>query len=123
MQAIVNEASVLNGPAAQPPEGLETFLGGVGMPFSEALAQCSPAEDILAGLCAAAGIPLSYEAMEQVWPFVRERVKAPCGCKIVYPSFLMTLCHLYDSEDWPLSNLVKWSARMEQRLSYKELRL
>ena len=90
--------------------------------FSEALAQCKAEEDILSSLCASAGLPHGYLAVEKAWPWTRQRVEIPCGCEIVYPSALMILCHLYDRHvldlaEWSMAELVEWGTRMENELS------
>jgi len=89
--------------------------------FSEVLAQCKPEGDILAGLCAASGLPHGYLALEKAWPWVTKQVEVPCGCEIVYPSALMTLCHLYDRHvldlaEWSMAELVEWGTRMQSEL-------
>jgi len=89
--------------------------------FSEALAQCKAEEDILSSLCASAGLPHGYLAVEKAWPWTRQRVEVPCGCDIVYPSALMVLCHLYDRHvldlaEWSMAELVEWGTRMQSEL-------
>jgi hypothetical protein len=89
--------------------------------FSEALAKCQLQYDIVAGICEVAGLPASYVAMETTWPWLKKHVDVPCGCGIVHPSVLVTLCHLYDRhvtdmKDWSLSELVEWTTRKQAQM-------
>ena len=92
------------------------------MGFNEVLAQCKPEGDIVASLCAASGLPHGYLALEKAWPWITKRIKVPCGCALVYPSALMTLCHLYDRHvldlaEWSMPELVEWTTRMQSEMA------
>jgi hypothetical protein len=87
--------------------------------FSEALAKCQVHQDVVAGTCEAVGAPASYVTIEAIWPWLKKRVTVPCGCHIVHPSVLVTLCHIFDRhvtdlKDWSLSELVEWAARKQE---------
>jgi hypothetical protein len=89
--------------------------------FSEALAKCQAEQEIVAGICEVAGVPASYVTIEATWPWLKNRVEVPCGCRIVHPSVLVTLCHLYDRhvtdlKDWSSSELVEWATRKQALL-------
>jgi hypothetical protein len=89
--------------------------------FSEALAKCRLHQDIIAGLCEVAGQPSSYLTIETIWPWLKKRIAVPCGCRIVHPSVLLTLCHLYDRhvtdlKDWSPSELVEWTTRTQAQM-------
>src|SRR5579859_4487877 len=53
--------------------------------FSEALAKCQVHQDVVAGICEVVGAPASYVTLEAIWPWLKKRVAAPCGCHIVHP--------------------------------------
>lgn len=89
--------------------------------FSEALAKCKPEDDIVAGICEASRLPVGCVAIEKNWPWLKKRVEVPCGCGIVHPSVLITLCHLHDRHvmdlhDWSLSELVEWATRKQAQM-------
>ena|ERR1051326_4154373 len=89
--------------------------------FYQALAHCHPGPDILANLCLAAGLPVSFLALERRWPWLNRRVSVPCRCPILHPSVLITLCHLYDRHlldraDWSLARVLRWANRIQQQM-------
>ncbi len=89
--------------------------------FSEALAKCQIHQDVVAGICEVVGAPASYVTLEAIWPWLKKRVAVPCGCHIVHPSVLITLCHIFDRhitdlKDWSLPELVEWATRKQAQV-------
>ena len=88
------------------------------MHFSEALATCPEAGDIVSSLCKASSVAVGYLALERAWPWLKQVVEVPCGCSIIHPSALMVLCHLFDRhvidlKDWSMPQLVEWGTRTQ----------
>jgi len=86
--------------------------------FSQALAGCLHATDIIFSLCKASRLPVGYLALERAWPWLKQVVEVPCGCSIIHPSALMVLCHLFDRhvidlKDWSMPQLVEWGTRTQ----------
>jgi len=86
--------------------------------FGEVLASCRGRDDIVAALCQLIGEKPSYLAIQTAWPWLEKRVKSPCKCRVMHPSVLMTLCHLYDHHvtdlrNWSFTRLVKWARKIQ----------
>jgi hypothetical protein len=116
-----NKLIVLFHPQEKKPPSRASRKTRIAMRFSEALAKCQLQQDIVADICEAASLPTSYVAIEEAWPWLKKRVVVPCGCRIVHPSVLVTLCHLYDRhvadlKDWSLSELVEWATRKQAQM-------
>jgi hypothetical protein len=113
---------VLSHPQEKKPSSRSSQKTGSAIRFSEALAKCKLQDDLVPGLCELAGLPASYRSLEQTWPWLKNRVEVPCGCEVVHPTALITLCHLFDRhvtdlKDWSLSELVEWTTRTQARQS------
>jgi hypothetical protein len=116
-----NKIIVLFHPQEKKPCSRSTRQVRSALRFSEALAKCRLHHDIVAGLCDITGQSPSYLSIEAAWPWLKKQVGVPCGCRIVHPSVLMTICHLYDRhvtdlKDWSMSELVEWTTRTQEQM-------
>lgn len=90
--------------------------------LSDVMAGCAGQDDIVTAICRSIDQKPSYLALQTAWPWLETRTQVPCACRIMQPTVLVTLCHLYDhhvldKKTWSFSALVRWVHEIQNRLA------